>query len=157
MCFCAVRCNTLQHPATHCNDRGVRGYFLYLHVSGVCVFDCATPCNTLQHTATHCNTLQQQRCTWMHASPYLDASTSSPAPFPAPSPCQRRSRPSEIQNRKLSSHSDSGVCDSHVVRGPHVVRGSNVGRGSGPYKIEEHALRHSYCGLRVSGIRDSSV
>jgi len=29
---CAIRCNTLQHTATHCN--------------------------TLQHTATHCNTLQ---------------------------------------------------------------------------------------------------
>ena len=38
----SLRCNTLQHTATHCNT----------------LQHTATHCNTLQHTAIHCNTLQ---------------------------------------------------------------------------------------------------
>jgi len=39
-----VRCNTMQHDATHCNT----------------LQHTATHCNTLQQTATHCNALQQR-------------------------------------------------------------------------------------------------
>jgi len=85
----SLRCNTLQHTATHCNtlqhaatprntlQQGRRtGDFRPSEravslTSGLPMLQhTATHCNTLQHTATHCNTLQHtatnynRACVW---------------------------------------------------------------------------------------------
>ena len=67
----ATHCNTLQHPATPYNTRGIQHIrFILYHThnsqphESLALSHCntlqhtATQCNTLQHTATHCNTQQ---------------------------------------------------------------------------------------------------
>ena len=51
----ATPCNTLQHPATHCNTH----CHTLQHMFRIVSYEHTTcmHCNTLQHSATHCNTL----------------------------------------------------------------------------------------------------
>ena len=57
-----VRCNTLQHTATHCNT--------LQHTATHCntLQSTAAHCDTLQHTATHCKALQHiaTHCNTLH-------------------------------------------------------------------------------------------